>query len=176
MCCRGEIIPGHTTVLSGYPGVVAYSGACSLPCCQVWFPANSIRLSQEVRYQPTAGYQSFGPMARCVVHALKGLACRARVTPVSLPAAPASRARRSRSLRSTLAAAPGLRAHAHSLSILRSSNRLVLTGDDFYQISSGLIVLETTIGNGNQSLFTEYTTPTCVLEYTRNIVANRLAT
>ena len=23
------------------------------------------------------GYQSFGPMAQCVVHALKGLACRA---------------------------------------------------------------------------------------------------
>lgn len=53
---------------------------------------------------------------------------------------------------------------------------VVFVGDDFYQISSGLIVLETTIGNGNQSLFTEYTTPTCVLEYTRNIVANRLAT
>jgi hypothetical protein len=28
----------------------------------------------------------FGPMAQCVVHALKGLACRARVTPASSPA------------------------------------------------------------------------------------------
>jgi hypothetical protein len=37
-----------------------------------------------VRY--TAGYLSFHPMAQCVVHALKGLACRARVTPASLPA------------------------------------------------------------------------------------------
>ncbi len=34
----------------------------------------------------TAGYLSFGPMAQCVVHALKGLACRARFTPASLPA------------------------------------------------------------------------------------------
>ena len=31
----------------------------------------------------TVGYLSFGPMAQCVVHALKGLACRARVTPAS---------------------------------------------------------------------------------------------
>ena len=34
----------------------------------------------------TTGYLSFGPTAQCVVHALKGLACRARVTPVSSPA------------------------------------------------------------------------------------------
>ncbi len=34
----------------------------------------------------TTGYLSFGPMAQCVVHALKGLACRARVTPASSPA------------------------------------------------------------------------------------------
>ncbi len=29
---------------------------------------------------------SFRPMAQCVMHALKGLACRARVTPATLPA------------------------------------------------------------------------------------------
>ena len=46
------------------------------------------------------------------VHALKGLACRARVAPASSSATPASRVRRSRRLRSTLAAAPGLLAHA----------------------------------------------------------------
>ena len=46
------------------------------------------------------------------VHALEGLACRKRVTPASSPAAPTSRVRRSRRLRSTLAAAPGLLAHA----------------------------------------------------------------
>ncbi len=34
----------------------------------------------------TVGYLSFGPMAQCVVHALKGLACRARVTTASSPA------------------------------------------------------------------------------------------
>ena len=36
--------------------------------------------------QGTAGSLSFGPMAQCVVHALKGLACSARVTPASSPA------------------------------------------------------------------------------------------
>ena len=46
------------------------------------------------------------------VHPLEGLACRKRVAPASSPAAPASRVRRSRRLRSTLAAAPGLLAHA----------------------------------------------------------------
>ncbi len=34
----------------------------------------------------TAECLSFHPMAQCVVHALKGLACRARVTPASSPA------------------------------------------------------------------------------------------
>ncbi len=33
----------------------------------------------------TAGYLSFGPMAQCVVHALDGLAYRARVAPASSP-------------------------------------------------------------------------------------------
>ena len=34
----------------------------------------------------TTGYTRFGPMAQFVVHALKGLACRSRVTTASLPA------------------------------------------------------------------------------------------
>jgi hypothetical protein len=42
----------------------------------------SIRVSQ----QYSTGYLSFGPMAQCVVHALKGLACRAHVTPPTSPA------------------------------------------------------------------------------------------
>jgi hypothetical protein len=42
---------------------------------------------------------------------------RKRVAPASSPAAPASRVRRSRRLRSTLAAAPGLLVHAHSLPV-----------------------------------------------------------
>ncbi len=53
---------------------------------------------------------SFHPMAKEHVHALKGLACRKRVAAASSPAA--SRLRRSRRLRDTLAAAPGLLAHA----------------------------------------------------------------
>ena len=38
------------------------------------------------KYHSTAEYLSFGPMAQCVVHALKGMACRAHVTPASFPA------------------------------------------------------------------------------------------
>ncbi len=34
----------------------------------------------------TARYLSFHPMAQCVAHAFKGLACRTRVTPASSPA------------------------------------------------------------------------------------------
>ena len=49
-------------------------------------------------------------MAQCVVHALKGLACRARV---ALASSPASHCKRSRRLRSTRAAAPVLLAHAN---------------------------------------------------------------
>ena len=74
----------------------------------------------------TSGYLSFRPIEKYYVfvtsaheqhteplenvHALEGLVCRLRVAPASSPAAPASRVRRR--LRSTLAAAPGLRAHA----------------------------------------------------------------
>ena len=39
----------------------------------------------DVKQVCTAGCLSFYPMAQCVVHALKGLACRARVTPASSP-------------------------------------------------------------------------------------------
>ena len=37
-------------------------------------------------FTASAGYLRFGPMVQCVVHALKGLACRARVTPAISPA------------------------------------------------------------------------------------------
>jgi hypothetical protein len=59
------------------------------------------------------GYLSFGPMVQCVVHALKGLACHARVS-LRLARLPrtASSAKRSRRLRSMRAAAPVLLAHA----------------------------------------------------------------
>ncbi len=41
---------------------------------------------QSASYDSTTGCLSFHPMAQCVVHALKGLACRARVTQASSPA------------------------------------------------------------------------------------------
>jgi hypothetical protein len=53
---------------------------------------------------------------------------------------------------------------------------VIFSGDDFYQMSSGLVVLETTIGNGNQQLWNDFIKPESVLEFTRNIVANRLVT
>ena len=49
------------------------------------------------------------------------------------------------------------------------------SGDDFYSLSSGLQVVETTIGNDNQTLYNDYFSPRCVYEFVRNLVANRLA-
>ena len=49
------------------------------------------------------------------------------------------------------------------------------SGDDFYVLSSGLIQQETTIGNSNKALASRFITPFSVLEWRRNIVANRLA-
>lgn len=51
----------------------------------------------------------------------------------------------------------------------------LFSGDDFYQMSSGLVVQETTIGFDNESL-TQFIVPTTVLEWLRNMIANRLAT
>lgn len=53
---------------------------------------------------------------------------------------------------------------------------VLTSGDDFYVMSSGLVTLETTIGNGNASLW-QYVQPHGqVAEGTRSMVANRLAT
>ncbi|KAI1303639.1 putative phospholipase B-like 2 [Halotydeus destructor] len=49
------------------------------------------------------------------------------------------------------------------------------SGDDFYVISSGLVAMETTIGNGNNSLYSDITPEGIVLEWVRAIVASRLA-
>ncbi|XP_070812719.1 putative phospholipase B-like 2 [Pituophis catenifer annectens] len=51
----------------------------------------------------------------------------------------------------------------------------IFSGDDFYILSSGLVSLETTIGNSNSDLWKFITPDNSVLEWLRNIVANRLA-
>eukprot|EP00729_Bicosta_minor_P011002 gene11002-15378_t len=49
------------------------------------------------------------------------------------------------------------------------------SGDDFYVISSGMVQWETTIGNSNSKLAKQFISPLSILEWVRNIVANRLA-
>ncbi|KAL1768732.1 phospholipase B-like 2 [Sigmodon hispidus] len=51
----------------------------------------------------------------------------------------------------------------------------IFSGDDFYILESGLVTLETTIGNKNPALWKYVQPQGCVLEWIRNIVANRLA-
>ncbi len=66
-----------------------------------------------------AGCLSFHPMAQCVVHAPKAwLAARVSLRLARLPRT-ASSAQRSRRLRSTRAAAPGLLAHANVTEIIK---------------------------------------------------------
>ncbi|GIY08069.1 putative phospholipase B-like 2 [Caerostris extrusa] len=52
---------------------------------------------------------------------------------------------------------------------------LILSQDDFYLISSGLAAMETTIQNSNKSLWQYITPDSIILEWQRNIIANRLA-
>ena len=49
-------------------------------------------------------------------------------------------------------------------------------GDDFYVLSTGLVVQETTIGNSDPELNLRFLSPMTLLEWQRNIIANRLAT
>ncbi|XP_056088587.1 putative phospholipase B-like 2 [Rhinichthys klamathensis goyatoka] len=51
----------------------------------------------------------------------------------------------------------------------------IFSGDDFYLLSSGLVTLETTIGNSNAELWRFVRPRGAVMEWLRNIVANRLA-
>ncbi|MBN3300033.1 PLBL2 phospholipase, partial [Amia calva] len=51
----------------------------------------------------------------------------------------------------------------------------IFSGDDFYILGSGLVTLETTIGNNNPALWKFVTPEGTVMEWLRNIVANRLA-
>nr|XP_054749532.1 putative phospholipase B-like 2 isoform X2 [Lytechinus pictus] len=56
-----------------------------------------------------------------------------------------------------------------------SAPGMVLSGDDFYITNSGLVTIETTIGNSNNELW-KYVQPSGqILEWARNIIANRLA-
>lgn len=50
------------------------------------------------------------------------------------------------------------------------------SGDDFYVLSSGLVTLETTIGNSNPALWVNVTAEGEILEWMRVIVSNRIAT
>ncbi|KAF8794203.1 putative phospholipase B-like 2 like protein [Argiope bruennichi] len=69
------------------------------------------------------------------------------------------------------AGSPIVPGHTYSFS---SYPGLLFSMDDFYIISSGLGAMETTIGNGNASLW-QYVTPETILEWQRSIIANRLA-
>lgn len=50
------------------------------------------------------------------------------------------------------------------------------SSDDFYVLSSGLVTLETTIDNDNKTLAEQFASEHVVLEWLRNVLANRLAT
>ncbi|KFM70112.1 putative phospholipase B-like 2, partial [Stegodyphus mimosarum] len=60
-------------------------------------------------------------------------------------------------------------------STFSSQPGLIFSQDDFYLISSGLVAIETTIGNSNTSLYDFVTPEGTILEWQRNIIANRLA-
>ncbi|GBM34367.1 Putative phospholipase B-like 2, partial [Araneus ventricosus] len=69
------------------------------------------------------------------------------------------------------AGSPIVPGHTYSFS---SYPGMIFSMDDFYIISSGLGAMETTIGNGNASLW-KYVTTETILEWQRSIIANRLA-
>jgi hypothetical protein len=52
---------------------------------------------------------------------------------------------------------------------------LINSADDYYILSSGLVVQETTLENYNNSLWEKIHSKAVVLEFVRNIIANRLA-
>ena len=69
------------------------------------------------------------------------------------------------------AAAPG-----RFIALSAFPGSLAYSSDDFYVLSSGLVTLETTIDNGNLTLARQYASTEVVLEWARNLLANRLAT
>ncbi|XP_017686845.1 PREDICTED: putative phospholipase B-like 2 [Lepidothrix coronata] len=62
-----------------------------------------------------------------------------------------------------------------SIQVFSSYPGTIFSADDFYILSSGLVALETTIGNNNPARWKYLDPRGSVLEWLRNIVANRLA-
>ncbi|NXJ80244.1 PLBLB protein, partial [Trogon melanurus] len=62
-----------------------------------------------------------------------------------------------------------------STQVFSSYPGTIFSGDDFYILSSGLVTLETTIGNNDPARWKYLDPRGSVLEWLRNIVANRLA-
>ncbi|XP_009082848.1 PREDICTED: putative phospholipase B-like 2, partial [Acanthisitta chloris] len=62
-----------------------------------------------------------------------------------------------------------------SIQVFSSYPGTIFSADDFYILSSGLVTVETTIGNNNPALWKYLDPRGSVLEWLRNIVANRLA-
>ncbi|POI30540.1 hypothetical protein CIB84_005710 [Bambusicola thoracicus] len=62
-----------------------------------------------------------------------------------------------------------------SIQVFSSYPGTIFSGDDFYILSSGLVALETTIGNSDEARWRYLRPQGSVLEWLRNIVANRLA-
>ncbi|KAG8181373.1 hypothetical protein JTE90_008842 [Oedothorax gibbosus] len=67
---------------------------------------------------------------------------------------------------------PVIPGHTYSFS---SQPGLLFSEDDFYLISTGLATMETTIKNDNASLWKYVVPDQIILEWQRNIIANRLA-
>jgi hypothetical protein len=60
--------------------------------------------------------------------------------------------------------------------VMASYPGVLFSGDDYYQTSQQLVIQETTIHTFNmQSLYSQFIRPTTVLDWMRNMVANRLA-
>lgn len=75
----------------------------------------------------------------------------------------------------TLTGEPGSARVPASRSSFPSYPAALASGDDFYVLSTGLVVQETTIGNSNPDLVTAFVSPLTLMEWTRNVLANRLA-
>ena len=67
-----------------------------------------------------------------------------------------------------------MRIAGHSVSF-SSYPGVILSGDDFYVLSSGLVVQETTNQDHNMTLYKDIRADNMIFEFARNVIANRLA-